>query len=421
MKLSLAEQTCYLKNLNTQVLVIMIHMKNIYYPLAAVLLILLSIAGCKQDDPFKKNDTEPVVDSDGNSYDWTYSPTFYMFETPQGFPPPNLPADNPLTEEGIKLGRMLFYDPILSGDSTLSCAGCHNQAFAFTDNGKRFSTGIDGIAGTRNSMPIFNLAWSDKFFWDGRAANLTEQAQMPVVDPIEMHDSWSANLDELRAHPDYPRLFYEAFEVLPEDITPEYAGRALEQFMLTIVSADSKFDKNLRNETGGNPALELTIEELRGAESMDLESGSDCFHCHGSAGVGGQGGNIVFMELSPSGQFQDNGLQDAPTIGAYGDPGLGAITGNPADYGKFKIPSLRNLAFTAPYMHDGRFQTLEEVIEHYSTGLHFSVNVDERNLQFVRQGGVQMTQQEKDDLLAFLMTLNDYEFIEKEEFSNPFK
>lgn len=372
---------------------------------ASLLIVLsLSITSCKKDKPdSKETDT------------WVYAPTTYVFEVPFKFPAPILPEDNPLTEQGILLGRMLFFDPILSGDSTLACAGCHNQSNAFTDNGKRFSVGIDGQQGTRNSMPLFNLAWSSGFFWDGRAEDLEAQSQMPVEDPLEMHGDWAENIERLQTHPDYPRRFYEAFGIYPEEINPDYAGKAMEQFMLTIVSAGSKADKIL----SGDRTLEFTEQEIRGIELFNDPIGADCFHCHGSIGITG-GGNILFFDLNPDGQFRNNGLQDASSIEEFADQGKGAITGNLLDYGKMKVPSLRNLSYTAPYMHDGRFTTIEEVIDFYSSGLHNNVTVD-GGMEFALQGGAQLSAQQKQDLIAFLMTLNDEEFLTNPDYSNPFE
>jgi cytochrome c peroxidase len=303
---------------------------------------------------------------------------------------------------------MLFYDPILSGDSTLACAGCHKQENAFADP-RVFSIGIDGLPGKRHGMPLFNLVYSSKFFWDGRSATLEEQALIPVEDPLEMHESWPNAISKLQAHKDYPKLFFEAFGVEPEDLTKEHAGKALEQFMLTLISANSKYDKTVRE------FEELTDAELRGRDLFIDQNGADCFHCHGDAA-----GNQVFHELNPSLQFQNNGLDPFYTAAEYPDKGLAEATGLPGDVGKFKIPSLRNLAFTAPYMHDGRFQTLEEVIDFYSTGVHKSLNVSP-NMEFADSGGVNLTPAQKADLIAFLNTLNDYEFINDPRFSNPFE
>lgn len=372
------------------------------------LLLLLAVlastfASCKKDDGDDKKDP--------NEYGWIYNPTPMSAQVPRNFPAPTYVAsNNPLTEEGVLLGRMLFYDPILSGDSTLACAGCHKQEDAFTDT-RTFSIGIDGIAGRRQSMPLFNLMYSSAFFWDGRATTLAEQALMPVEDPLEMHESWANNIAKLQAHPNYPKLFYEAFGVEPEDLTKEHAAKALEQFMLTLISGNSKWDKAVR----GN--VELTDEEINGYNLFNDQLGADCFHCHGDGGA-----NQVFQELNAVRQFRNNGLDAPATAEGFADYGFGETTGNVNDYGKFKVPSLRNLRYTAPYMHDGRFATLEEVIDHYSHGVKAnSPNIDAGGMEFAYQGGVQLTPQEKSDLIAFLLTLSDDEFVTDPRFSNPFE
>jgi len=367
-------------------------------------LLAISFAGCKKDEEDKKKDP--------NHLGWVYDPTPYTGPTvPRNFPQPTYVANNnPLTEEGVLLGRMLFYDPILSGDSSLACAGCHKQENAFTDT-RTFSIGIDGIAGRRQSMPLFNMMYGSKFFWDGRAANLAELALMPVEDPIEMHETWPNNIAKLQAHPDYPKRFYEAFGVEPEDLTKEYAAKALEQFLLSLVSGNSKFDKAVRGTD------ELTAAEERGFILFNDQLGADCFHCHGDGSA-----NQVFQEINAIRQFRNNGLDAPATPQGFADYGLGEFTGNINDYGKFKVPSLRNLKFTAPYMHDGRFATLEEVVEHYSTGVKAaSPNIDAGGMEYAYQGGVQLTAQEKADLIAFLLTLSDDEFVTDPRFSNPFE
>ncbi|CAN5324438.1 cytochrome c peroxidase [soil metagenome] len=369
-----------------------------------VLLLLVFIAGLSSCD----KTPDDIIKNDRG---WVYSPEAYTVQMPRNLPSAAFPtARNPLTVQGIKLGRMLFYDPILSGDSTLACGGCHKQENAFSDP-RVFSVGIDGLNGKRHSMPLFNLVYGSKFFWDGRAATLAEQALMPVEDPLEMHAQWATNILKLQGHTNYPKLFYEAFGVEPEDITKEHAGRALEQFMLTLVSGQSKFDKAV---TGFE---ELTDAEQRGFALFNDANGADCFHCHGDGG-----GNQVFQELNPLFQFRNNGLDDIQNAADFVDKGFGSTTGKPADNGKFKVPSLRNLAFTAPYMHDGRFATLEEVVNFYSEGVHpLSANIDHAGMQFAADGGVQLTAQEKSDLIAFLRTLSDDEFITNPAFSDPFK
>lgn len=328
-------------------------------------------------------------------------PTPAPLQIPQLFDqyllPPITSASNPQTVEGIALGRRLFYDPILSSDSTQACATCHMPFRAWSDN-SQFSTGVTGAIGTRNSMPIFNVAWNwnEKFFWDGRAVSLEDQALGPVVNPIEMNNTWPNAVASLQNHPTYPSLFQAAFGT--STIDSLLVAKAIAQFERTLISGETKFDQYLRGETA------LTASELNGFNLFMSETGADCFHCHGSAS----------NPLWTDNDFHNNGL-DA----TFTDKGLGAITGNPNDDGKFKTPSLRNLFFTAPYMHDGRFTSIEEVIDHYSEGLVNSATISPL-LKNVSQGGVQLTPAEKADLKAFLMTLNDPDFIQEPDLLSPF-
>lgn len=308
---------------------------------------------------------------------------------------PVISIDNPQTVEGIALGKKLFLDPILSGDNTQACANCHAPENAFTDN-NRFSDGVDGVLGNRNSMPLFNLAWNydEKFFWDGNSFSLEHQAFVPVTDPIEMKSTWKQVEQKLQNHTEYPNLFNAAFGILTIDST--LVTKAIAQFERTLISSNSKFDKFLLSEAT------LTPEEQNGFDVFMDEARGDCFHCHGSDK------NPLWTDNI----FHNNGLDETFT-----DLGLGAVTGDPADNGKFKSPSLRNLEFTAPYMHDGRFATLEDVINHYSEDLKNSSTIDPL-MKKVVQGGVGLTDQDKADLKAFLLTLSDYEFINNPTFTN---
>ena len=314
----------------------------------------------------------------------------------QLLPPPLVPLDNPQTVEGIELGRKLFFDPILSGDGTQACASCHKPSNAFTDT-NRFSVGIDGIAGIRNSMPIFNMAWNrdNKFFWDGRAMSIEAQALDPVTNPVEMHNTWENAVGSLQNHSQYPELFNKAFGTTT--ITKELTAKAIAQFERTLIAANSPFDKYLLGEGT------LTQQELNGFQIFMDESRGDCFHCHGNENSPLWTDNI----------FHNNGLDAIIT-----DKGLGNVTGDPNDDGLFKSPSLRNLAYTAPYMHDGRFATLDEVINHYSEGLVYSRTIDPL-MKAVSRGGVQLSEAEKADLKAFLLTLSDPSFINNPDFQDP--
>ena len=332
-----------------------------------------------------------------SSKEEAYEPVPYNLKIPELFSDkliaPILPANNPLTEEGVALGKKLFFDKILSGNGTQSCATCHNPQKAFTDN-LQFSSGIDGIKGSRNVMPLFNLAWNfdEKFTWNGQDFTIENQALEPVSNPDELHAVWKNVAERIKNHPEYPELFLQAFGTSKIDSTQ--ITKALAQFERTIISGDSKFDKFLLGKTN------LTQEEQNGFNIFMDEAKGDCFHCHGSDN----------NPLWTDNQFHNNGL-DA----TFTDLGLGTVTGDPADNGKFKSPSIRNLKFTAPYMHDGRFATLEEVINHYSEGLQASSTIDPL-MKKVNQGGVGLSDKDKADLKSFLLTLSDDEFINNTDF-----
>ncbi|WP_322278178.1 MbnP family protein [Prosthecobacter sp.] len=311
----------------------------------------------------------------------------------QRFPQVKLPADNPLTEEGVALGRQLFHDKRLSINGTQSCASCHDPKNAFADP-RRFSLGAQQQPGKRNAMPLFNLAWHPGFFWDGRAATLREQVLMPIQDKNEMNETLPNVIAKLDADPECKTGFAKAFG--SAGITAERLAKALEQFLLTFISQESRFDRAARK------VAELAENEKRGLQLFVTEfdpkrglRGADCFHCHGGT-------------LFTSQAFANNGLELAAD-----DIGRMAVTKNAADHGKFKTPSLRNVALTAPYMHDGRFATLEAVVEHYSGEVRRSSTLDP-NLAKHPEAGIQLNAQEKADLTAFLKTLTDETFVSPE-------
>jgi len=323
--------------------------------------------------------------------------TPYRFTFAKQFPRPDLPRDNPLTDEGVALGRKLFHEVRLSVNNTQSCASCHQAEAAFTD-GNRISLGAEGQKGTRNAMPLFNLAWKQSFFWDGRAPSLREQVLMPIENPVEMHESLPNVVAKLKALETYPVLFEQAFGT--KEIDADRVARALEQFLLTMVSYRSKFDRAMQGRE------EFTKEEKRGFELFVTEHdprrglfGADCFHCHGGP-------------LFSNQRFANNGLDSKPV-----DIGLGGVTQREFDRGFFAVPTLRNVAVTAPYMHDGRFQTLEEVVEHYVSGVKRSPSLDP-NLAKHPLGGVPLSIEDKQALVAFLKTLTDDEFLPKREASS---
>lgn len=356
--------------------------------LLSTILALVLLAACQDEGP-----EDPAI----------YDPTPYVLDYGR-FPDPNLPADNPLTEQGVLLGRMLFHETMLSGDNTQSCASCHLQEFAFTDTAT-LSLGIRGMRGHRNAMAVFNMAWHDnEFFWDGRAHLLRDQSLRPIQDPLEMDESLQDVMTKLSSDKRYRDQFIRAFG--DEQVTPLRMSLAMEQFMHTIVSNRSKYDRYLQGE------VTLTESEERGRLLFTTEfnpffpdlSGADCAHCHG-------GDNFE------NDQYLNNGLDDFANLQ---DKGREMVSQDPADRGKFKVMSLRNIEVTAPYMHDGRFKTLEEVIDHYDHGLQGSPTLDPA-LEYTRvSGGLGLSAQDKADLVAFLKTLTDHELLVDPAFSNPF-
>lgn len=332
---------------------------------------------------------DPLIQDPDNR---NYEATRFHLKVPPGFPDYFSDDDNPLTIEGIALGRKLFYDPILSRNDNISCGSCHLQEAGFSDPA-RFSRGTHGQRTDIQSMPVMNIAWSPQLFWDGRARNPIEQAIQPVINPIEMDLTWTEAAEKLQNDVYYPALFEQAFGTSEIDST--LVVRAIVQFEMTIVSSESKFDRVLRGES------EFTELEAVGSELVFNTEEGDCFHCHGGI-------------LATDNLFHNNGLDNDENL----RPGRFTVTGNEEDFGKFKTPSLRNLAFTAPYMHDGRFTTLSEVIDFYSEGVTINRNIDNLMKQ-AHLGGVQLSDYQKEALEAFLLTMSDSSVIENPDFSDP--
>ncbi len=333
--------------------------------------------------------------------------TQLSIEQSTGFPAPNIPADNPITEARSQLGRKLFYDKLLSSDQTISCASCHVQSDGFADE-NQFSTGVGGAVGGRQGMAIFNLAWHNGgFFWDGRAATLREQAVGPIENPLEMNETLSNVVTKLTNSSEYPLMFAEAFG--DANITADRIGLALENFMLTIVSNDSKYDQFL----AGMATLTESEERGRrlffgiGPNNMNGPGGgpqarANCVQCHGGANF-------------DSPQFFNVGLDSDANIS---DIGREEVTGNPADRGKFKTTSLRNIAVTGPYMHDGRFSTLEQVLQFYNNGINASSTLAPQ-LQNAAENGMGLNAQDRQDIINFLNTLTDQTYLNNPDYSDP--
>jgi len=318
-----------------------------------------------------------------------------------GLPEPELPGDNLLTEQGVKLGRMLFYETRLSGDNSMACASCHKQENAFTDT-NRFSTGIDGLEGHRQAMSAVNMLWNTNgYFWDGRAQKLRDQSIIPIQDDLEMNETMENVVEKLEQDTLYKHQFFRAFG--SEDISSHRIGLALEQFMNSIVSYRSKYDLFLEGEATFTEkeelGMELFFEEYN--PYFPETSGADCGHCHGGKNFSSQ-------------EYMNNGLDSI-----YNDNGRYDVTGLESDRGAMKVTTLRNIELTAPYMHDGRFKTLEEVIDHYNEGLRYNASLDPA-LAMTMGTGLMLNNTDKDALIAFLRTLTDSILIQDSRYASPF-
>jgi len=366
-------------------------------------------------------------------------PRPYTIEVPPHFPTIlNIPADNPMTIEGVELGRHLFYERRLSGrfdpnvpNSGMSCFSCHRQEHSFEIglenlNENRRPVGlpkdtIPGIATSTAMLPLINLVFQHGgYMWSGMVHSSNTNlgwdlgeykvpAQEPfnfknleafvwtmIVAPHEIHGTIEASVKAIASTSKYPPMFERAFGT--PDVTIDRICKAIAQFVRTLISADSKFDRFLQGRA------QFDDDEIAGWMLFEGETG-DCFHCHGGSG------NLLFSTYG----FSNNALEDANHKHEHD---RSSFTKNPQDVGKYKIPTLRNIALTAPYMHDGRFATLEEVVEFYSTGLKWSPTVDP-NMKQVHQGGVRLNQTQQRQLVKFLHTLTDSAFITNPKFSNP--
>lgn len=339
----------------------------------------------------------------------------YRVSLPPGSPEFPENPDNRLTKAGVMLGRWLFYDPILSGDNTMSCGSCHEQARAFTD-GRRFSLGIRGKHVGRNTMSLVNLAWGPRFFWDGRAASLEEQAMFPIKDKRELDQPIPELITELERHPVYPDLFQLAFG--DSAITEERIGKAIAQFVRTIVSFQAPLDDVRRVEMGVLKENQIA-PDLRKVilAKVDVETRrvvNVCGQCHSGTNYGKEGN---YSALYGGTRITSNGLDKDPD-----DKGYGKVTKNPPDVGHFKVPDLRNIVLTAPYMHDGRFDTLEEVLDHYDHGIQDFSGLDP--ILRSKDGTPKklgLSPEVKKNILMYLDLMTDPSFLKNENYANPFR
>ncbi|WP_304038875.1 cytochrome-c peroxidase [Mesonia mobilis] len=345
--------------------------------LSFFLLLSLWLVSCSEEDA--DSGYEAIVENDTLS-----------IEIPDYFPEVTYNFEaNPPTEKGFELGKKLFYDGKLSSDGVVSCGFCHIQDFSFTHHTHIVSHGVNGALGTRNAQPLQNMIFMNEFTWDGAAESLDAQPIIPITAEVEMNESFSNIIDKLQADEEYPQLFAEAFE--NGEVNTDNMLKAISQFLVMMVSADSKYDKILKNE-----GSQFTAEEEAGKVLFDQK----CATCH--AGV-------LFTDQS----YRNNGLPIDPE---YDDEGRSRVTGLQADKYKFKVPSLRNIQITYPYMHDGRFQTLAQVLDHYDSGMVVTENLDPV-FQQNENLGISLTEDEKQKIIAFLETLTDDNFLLDDRFA----
>jgi cytochrome c peroxidase len=308
-----------------------------------------------------------------------------IFRIPSHFPEPVYgQGENALEAKKIALGRKLFYDPVLSVDGTVSCASCHHQESAFSDEGKALSTGINGKEGLRNSPALFNLAWIPAFMADGGINHIEVMPIAPITDSLEMGEDLAAVIEKLQLNPDYAAEFKEAFE--QTQITAKQMLVSLAHFMASMVSLNSLYDQVEQDKRVYTPL------QKSGAKLFETH----CASCHQPP---------LFTDFS----YRNNGLDQRSD-----DPGRARITNAESDHGRFKVPSLRNISVTSPYMHDGRFNTLKEVLAHYQHGIQTNPNLDESLKQQIH-----LTAQEQQAMLAFLQTLTDYTYLTDQKYSKP--
>jgi len=341
-------------------------------------------------------------DLTGDLEDIPYAPVAVEYKNPPFYPKIEFPADNAPTEAGIDLGRRLFYDPILSKDSTMGCFSCHKQELAFTDGGA-LSLGIDGLPGRRSSMSLIDVGYNYRgLFWDGRASTLEEQALLPVEDPVELHTTWPEIEQKMRRSKTYPELFRKAFGINDrKKIDKKLVAKAIAQFERTIVSSGkTKYDLVKLGEDF------LDFDESEGLDMFFDKStilpDAQCGHCHNDP-------------LFTSNEYFNNGISMAQFPDQFIDKGRGEFTKVESDMGKFRAPSLRNIMLTAPYMHDGSMADIGTVLDHYISGGHPSPGRDPL-ITDVKLDAIQ-----REQIIAFLRTLTDDKVITDPALSNPFK
>ncbi len=359
--------------------------------------------GCRKDPQMEKFTIDepdvpvvPTLPDEPYDYESIIYPDYFL-DDPLLNLLNTLDGGNQVTNEGATLGRVLFYDKNLSVNNSISCASCHHQENGFADP-DQFNIGFGGEFGERNAMTILNINFQRRFFWDNRANSIEEQVLMPIEHPIEMGMNLDSLVPKIQDLVYYDSLFVDAFG--DDLVTISRLSKALAQFLKSIRSFESKYDRGLTTDFADFTEIELAGKDL-------FFSGEhSCVNCHMTPNFGGVGSHI-------------NGLEEV-----YEDPGVGGITEAPEDYGKFKTVTLRNIELTAPYMHDGRFETLEDVLDFYSTEIKAHAYLDDHLATDFHTGGppkdLNLTSEQKAGYIAFLKTLTDWNLIYNPIYSNPF-
>ncbi|UZO80360.1 c-type cytochrome [Aquimarina sp. ERC-38] len=324
--------------------------------------------------------------------DDTYvSVTEVDFTLPENFPESTYDFDkNPITKNGFALGKKLFFDPILSKDGSVSCNNCHQQSRAFADLPLHpLSIGVNDSLGDRNAPALFNLAFRKEFFFDGGVTHLDFVPINAIESEVEMASSMKVSVERLEKHDEYPELFKKAFGT--DSVTSPRILLAFSQFLNAMISDQSRFDQYQRGDTEV-----LSKQELDGKAAFDQK----CASCHSG---------ILFTDQT----FRNNGISDT-----FSDPGRALISESAEDLGKFMVPSLRNIEVTAPYMHNASFNSLEEVLEHYATGVKYSETLDPEFQKNPSKPGIDLSPQEQKDIISFLKSLTDDVFLTNPKFRN---
>ena len=368
---------------------------NLKFGLVLLVLIALFIYACK-DEPMNEGDLSFI----------NFNPIEYQLDIPEGWPQMEIPANNPLTHEGVQLGQRLFFDPILSLDSTISCGTCHIPEKGFSDDNP-IAIGIGGALGTRKSMSLINVGFNHNgLLWDGAVMTLEEQSLHPIEDPAEMNLALLEAIERLRNHEDYSIRFRKAFGINNiQQINEDLLAKALAQFQRTIIAGgNSVFEKVMRGE------LSFTDEQLNGWEMFTdanrLVIDAECAHCH-------------IRPLFTINDYINNGITPVERLYDHTDPGRASVTGRMRDYGKFRTVSLINWELRKHFMHDGRFETMEDVVRHYNSGGHRPSDPDEDNVDLLIYP-LNMDDFEFKDLMEFLRTLTDTTFLNNPDLKNPF-